>query len=373
MLKKIMEESMTRKPQKITMIIILFFFSFSFLISETAYEGGNDELLKKSEILFEKGQYNETITLLLKFIKENINNWSMDYKIAKAYYILANIYFKNDEKDSKVEKLILKALFLRSDFIPNGKDIEFNKHFLEIKERRLLEKRKEMEIIKQKKKEIKIDKEETEEVKEEREREEKEEKMLKDGILGNYGLKIFFNFSNLHISKIDSQRWSSKKNFGLGLFYEKYLFSKTYFIPELYYIKKGSSILDLYGDQIIDLNYIEMRMLFEHRVNSTHQFYMVDLTKNLYFYFHGGFYLSYLINEKSIFRYKELEVDQSGNIAYKKFDYGLVLGTGIEIGKWRMGFSQTIPLININKDNDVRGNGVMKNKTFRIEIGYRFN
>lgn len=126
---------MFNKKMRLIVIFILIIFSWSTLTAEISFtEKDNDVLLKKAEELFKKEQYRKAVDVLVFFIKENGNNWSKEHEMAIAYYILANIYFKNDKTDKKIKVLINNVIRLNTDYIANGPDTEFIKFFFKIKQ-----------------------------------------------------------------------------------------------------------------------------------------------------------------------------------------------------------------------------------------------
>jgi len=130
-------------------IIILFLFSCSLLTAGTFTEINNNNVTK-AEKLFKQKQYKRVIEILVKFIKDNGNNWNKDREIAKAYYILANIYFIRDKTDPSIKKLFKSILFLNAQYKPEGPDTEFNDYFKKMKKIIIKEDIKRQATIKQK-------------------------------------------------------------------------------------------------------------------------------------------------------------------------------------------------------------------------------
>ncbi len=70
---------------------------------------GAEDQIQKAERLSSEMQYEEAIKTLNDFIKTNAASSDQKTNVARAYYLLARIYFEVDEKDPQVKKNLAKV------------------------------------------------------------------------------------------------------------------------------------------------------------------------------------------------------------------------------------------------------------------------
>lgn len=341
------------------------------LFSQTELD--HDDKIKKAEKLFEIGQYENATKLLVGFIKKNVNNWIKNKDVAKAYFILANIYYINDNADKKILKLVQNILRLNSDYKADGLDAAFNQTFSKIKNKNIEKKIKERIAINKTNKERAKTFEELEIEREKLEKKKEFERILKAGT--KYGIITGLNFSTFNFSKIQFESWDSKIKNTFGIYLEKIIYPSIYVYSQLKYIVKGPKASGIYNDQIlkytINLSYIEFQALFKHKSDITEKMYHIELKKTLYFILTGGIYSTYCIGAKSIYSFQENEVEENIRDSIMDFDFGFIFGFGFEMGKFSINFCTSLPLSRVYRNKTDRG--IRRNKMKTIEIGYSFN
>ncbi len=139
---------MNKISLRLIVIFTLLLFSWTTLTAQSFTGTDNDVLLQKAEKLFNKKKFSKAVDVLLFFIKENGKNWSKDLETATAYYMLANIYFKNNKTDPKTKVLLRNVLRLNINYKANSPDVEFNKYFETVKKETLINNKKLKEKIK---------------------------------------------------------------------------------------------------------------------------------------------------------------------------------------------------------------------------------
>lgn len=88
-------------------IFLFFLFTAAANLSFTAH--AQEDQLKKAEDLSNEMLYEEAIKILNDFIQANASNPGKKTAVAKAYYLMAKIYFDVDEKDPKVKENLAKV------------------------------------------------------------------------------------------------------------------------------------------------------------------------------------------------------------------------------------------------------------------------
>jgi len=177
-----------------------------------------------------------------------------------------------------------------------------------------------------------------------------------------FGIKGGVNISNMYTEDVDDK--NTVIGFNTGFFLKLPLTSNFSFQPELLYTTKGaelnySSTL-ITGAATFSLGYIEMPLLA-----------VINLTENVNI--HGGVYLASLTNANvknvsnvGLFNFED-ELDKSD---FEMFDYGLVLGVGLEFDKVNLGIRYEYGMKPVGKDRAIIGRiPDAQNSTLQFYVG----
>lgn len=164
-----------------------------------------------------------------------------------------------------------------------------------------------------------------------------------------FGIKGGVNFSNLY-TKDGDEDCSIQVGYHAGLFAKIPLTQQFAIQPELYYTTKGAKVT--YNSSTVDgtadfnFNYLELPVLG-----------VVNITDNVNI--HAGPYFSYLVGGKAkndanvnLFDFE----DNINNDDYNKFDIGLAVGLGLDVGQVGFGARYSYGLSKIGKEKSYAGN-----------------
>lgn len=165
------------------------------------------------------------------------------------------------------------------------------------------------------------------------------------------GVKGGVNLSNFYVDEVQDN--NMKVGLNLGLFAKLPVTSGFAIQPELLYSSKGSKIAynNIFGDgeYRFNFNYIEMPVLA-----------VINLTEN--FNIHAGPYAGYLAST-NIKHLSNGEIDDVADLEpenFKRIDFGLAGGIGVELNGFHFGARYTHGLSNVGKDDNISGQ-VLKN------------
>ncbi len=169
-----------------------------------------------------------------------------------------------------------------------------------------------------------------------------------EDLQARFGIKGGLNFSNLYTDNGDVDS-DMEVGYQLGLF-AKLPVSRMFAIqPELYYTTKGAKMT--YNSTFVDgtanfnLNYLELPILG-----------VINITDN--FNIHVGPYFSYLVggtakNDSNINLFDfEDNIDTDD---YNKFDAGLAIGLGLDVGRVGFGARYNYGFTKVGKDKSFAG------------------
>lgn len=193
------------------------------------------------------------------------------------------------------------------------------------------------------------------------------------GLSPKFGIKGGLNLTNLYVDNANDEHLKAGFNAGV---YAKLPLTKGFSIqPELLYTVKGAK--ETYGDNFVsnfvqggsgeyqfNLGYIELPVLA-----------VINVAKNLNI--HVGPYVSYLTNANV------KKVNDNGNIEdaenlkvdnFKRFDYGLVGGLGLDIQNFTIGARYNYGLNEIGKNDNLSGDLTKnsKNAGISVYVGFAF-
>lgn len=161
------------------------------------------------------------------------------------------------------------------------------------------------------------------------------------------GIKGGLNFSNLNIQ--DANNVQALIGFNLGLFAKLPLASFLAIQPEISYTTKGSEVaynnVFATGTARFGLNYLELPVLVV--INP------IDIVN-----IHFGPYISYLLNGtvKNVSNVSSFDFENNiNNDDYNRFDAGLALGAGIDLGSISIGARYSFGLTKIGRERSFLG------------------
>lgn len=189
----------------------------------------------------------------------------------------------------------------------------------------------------------------------------------RDRTASKFGIKLGVNLSNLYKSEVDDNNLKVGPIAGL---YAKLAISEGFSIqPELLYSNKGSKLTyDNFilgtGEYRFNLNYIELPVMA-----------VANLGRN--FNIHAGPYVSYLaaVNIK--------DMDENGSINgvtdlkadnFKRFDYGVAAGLGVDVEGFSIGARYSYGLNEIGESGSLSGELTRnaKNSAISVYISFGF-
>lgn len=114
--------------------VVTLFFSLCFMTGANLIQGSSGEdQLQKAERLSKEMLYEEAIKILNDFIQSNAADPGKKTEVAKAYYLLARIYFDVDEKDPQIKENLGKTFEYDPGFSTEEINVAFKKIVEEVK------------------------------------------------------------------------------------------------------------------------------------------------------------------------------------------------------------------------------------------------
>ena len=188
--------------------------------------------------------------------------------------------------------------------------------------------------------------------------------------------KIIFGVKGgLNLSTItgDLNETKMKVGFNVGATLDYAFTPELYLMTGLEYTTKGVKI-DVEGDPSLNAAYLQLPI---------HLGYKFEIAENSKIVVHGGPFVAYGINGKYKEKDPESRVEASVNTfdkMMKRFDFGLGLGAGVEIGKINIGLGYDFGLVNVadidktlfGLDDFEIGDISMKTGNAYFTVGYKF-
>lgn len=174
-----------------------------------------------------------------------------------------------------------------------------------------------------------------------------------------FGVKGGVNMSNL---SGDVNGNKAKIGFNVGITLDYAFTPEWYLLTGLEYTTKGAKFDKIDGFKpSINAAYIQLP------IHAGYKLEVSDATKVV---FHAGPYLAYGVNGKAKAKTDGVEISENtfGDDGFKRFDFGVGLGVGLEFGKIGVGLGYDFGLVNII---DLSGASV-KNGNAYLSVGYKF-
>ena len=178
-----------------------------------------------------------------------------------------------------------------------------------------------------------------------------------------FGVKGGVNFASMTFSA-SGMDISPKSivGFHLGPVADFELQESLYFNTGILYSLKGYKVkMDFLGESIegtAKINYLEIPLNFAYK-------FSISETSN--FFVQAGPYLGYALSgkEKSDGETTDIEFGDGG---MKRFDFGIGIGAGLELGPITPSLSYQFGLANLSDDSEV----TIKNKVLQFSVAYMF-
>lgn len=173
-----------------------------------------------------------------------------------------------------------------------------------------------------------------------------------------FGIKGGVNFSNIvggdDGNSIDDENLLT--SFHIGIFTQVGLSDVFYIQPELLYTRKGTELdLGLLGDRQLNLDYLELPIMFRIQVLET-----INLE--------AGPYAAYLLNSK-ITNGNSNESFNLDTDDFRKLDYGVAIGAGFDLEILEIGARYNYGLVSLSKND----NGIdARNSTLSAYLAFKF-
>jgi Outer membrane protein beta-barrel domain len=132
--------------------------------------------------------------------------------------------------------------------------------------------------------------------------------------------------------------------------------------PEALVSVKGASISEAVGDVDVELTYLEIPVLFRYRA---------PVSGNTSLQLFAGPSPAFKLNAEVTGEFFDISSDQDIDDEIETFDFGLVIGAGIEIGHVTLDGRYTWGLSDLNADPESPEVEV-RNRVFSILVGFRF-
>lgn len=168
-----------------------------------------------------------------------------------------------------------------------------------------------------------------------------------DELKPRFGIKGGANLSNLYTKDVDDNNMLT--GFNAGVFAKLPVTSTFAIQPELYYTTKGAESTYnntfVQGTARFNLNYIELPVLA-----------VVNVSK--YFNVHAGPYAAFLLNGSATNKSNVTLFNFENNINtddFNKFDFGLALGLGVDLGALGFGLRYNYGLTTVGKERTFLG------------------
>ncbi|MFD0933051.1 porin family protein [Psychroflexus salinarum] len=176
-----------------------------------------------------------------------------------------------------------------------------------------------------------------------------------------FGVKGGLNFSNFFTENVDDENLRTGLHFGVysrSSLIEDVLYLQT----ELGYSGKGAKIEGSAGEAELGLGYLELPI-------------MASLSIADLFYLEGGAYASYLLdaNISGETRDGSSFSDEISTDNFKDFDYGLAVGTNVNLAPLVVGVRYYYGLQNIIDNDFAQFTGIeARNSTFQAYVAFEF-
>lgn len=198
------------------------------------------------------------------------------------------------------------------------------------------------------------------------------------------GIKAGGNLYSTSLNVDDAIAKNVKPGFLVGLTAE-YAFSESAYLQTgLDFFTKGAVLkrtetIDggtMDWKQTFNMQYFQVPVMFA---------YKLLMVSDIQVYFHGGIYAAYGIGGKSSYNMKtkavngteeEIKQDTFGDNGFKKFDYGIRFGSGVEFDKFLVGLDFEYGLANISQSSNQLSTLLdgrnYKNRGVTLSVGYKF-
>jgi len=176
--------------------------------------------------------------------------------------------------------------------------------------------------------------------------------------------------ANLSTFTGDLDDLDAKFGFNIGVTVDYSITENIYLSSGLEFTNKGAKAE--YDFRPVDGDKYDVTMTANYLQLPIHIGYKLPISEGVIINFHGGPYLAYGIGGKTKFEYgnKTEKENTFGDDGFKRFDFGLGLGAGVEFGNINVGLGYDFGLVNIADDDD--DDISVKNGNAYLTVGYKF-
>lgn len=192
-------------------------------------------------------------------------------------------------------------------------------------------------------------------------------------INAEYGIKGGVSYSKTKITGVDVDPFTGSyvKGFQIGLYLDYRMDENLSLQPGVYYVEKGLKQEWVYGDessiQELETKYLEFPLLLKYDINPGKSFNPYLIAGG-----YGAVLLKAQVKAAG-------DPDEDVKDFFKKMDYGLIGGIGVELGLGSMGnvvleARYNMGLTNAHKilEDEANSDYTVKNRSFSFLVGFRF-
>jgi len=175
-----------------------------------------------------------------------------------------------------------------------------------------------------------------------------------------YGVKGGLNLATLSFDPDPGADFGIRPGVVLGGFVSIPMGPRLTIQPEGLFSQKGANASEEGADAWIRLDYLEVPVLVQYAVTSS--------STNTFNVFAGPS-LAFKLKARSGAEFGEDSFEEDISEGTESFDFGVVFGAGVNVGRFSVDGRYTFGLSNINTDTE---EGKIKNRTLAFLAGYRF-
>ncbi|MDR1056342.1 MAG: PorT family protein [Prevotellaceae bacterium] len=177
-----------------------------------------------------------------------------------------------------------------------------------------------------------------------------------------FGIKAGGNISNLFESDDNGASGSHGARFGFHAgFMAEFPFANHFAIqPELLFMHNGTDMKSQGSTANVKMNFIQAPVNFKYKFGP----------EQIKFFVMGGPYFGYAVSGKLKNSHGNFDIygDEAKSLDWKRFDFGIGAGIGLEVSKFVFGLTSQYGITSITGMEGVTANFI----TFQFSVGYFF-
>lgn len=171
----------------------------------------------------------------------------------------------------------------------------------------------------------------------------------------NFGIKAGINISTQSGSDADHASISGL-HFGISTDFP--ISERMFITPSLLYSRKGYAFGGSEGKSKLLFDYLELPVHYKYQMNAGHGDVLLS----------GGVYIAYALN--SLSKYQDMKENISNEVfgtgGYKRFDYGINIGSGYEYASFRFEVQYSLGIGNLVDSQELR----LTNRVWSVSLSY---